>query len=57
MNFGHRINIDLEFWSRLMVRLDTAPAGSGHSNHLVPYRSGNVNLFVKFDTPTSVVSI
>ena len=35
--------------------MDTTPAGSGHPDHLIPHRSGNVNLYLKFGTPTPEV--
>ena len=57
MNCGHGIDIDREDWEQGygLFRLDTTPAGSGHPNHLVPHRSGNVNLYLKFDNPTPAV--
>ena len=46
MNCSHGIDIDREEWEQGygLFRLDTTPAGSGHSDHLIPNRSGNVNL-------------
>lgn len=57
MNCGHGIDIDREDWERGygLIRLDTTPAGSGHPDHLIPRRSGNVNLYLKFDNPTPTV--
>ena len=53
MNCGHGIDIDREDWEGGygLFRLDTTPAGSGHPDHLIPHRSGNVNLYLKFGTP------
>ena len=57
MNCGHGIVIDKEDWEGGygMIRLDTTPAGSGHSDHLIPHRSGNVNLYLKFGNPSPTV--
>ena len=57
MNCGHGIDIDREEWEQGygLFRLDTTPAGSGHSDHLIPNRSGNVNLYLKFGTETPAV--
>ena len=57
MNCGHGIDIKKEDWERGygLIRLDTTPAGSGHPDHLIPHRSGNVNLFLKFGNPTPTV--
>ena len=57
MNCGHGIDIVREDWEGgyALVRLDTTPAGSGHPDHLIPRRSGNVNLYLKFGTPTPTV--
>ena len=57
MNCGHGIDIDREEWEQGygLFRLDTTPAGSGHPDHLIPYRSGNVNLYLKFGTETPAV--
>ena len=53
MNCGHGIDIDREDWEQGygLIRLDTTPAGSGHPDHLIPHRSGNVNLYLKFGNP------
>ena len=57
MNCGHGIDIDREDWERGygLIRLDTTPAGSGHPDHLIPHRSGNVNLYLKFGNPAPTV--
>ena len=57
MNCGHGIDIDREDWEGGygLIRLDTTPAGSGHPDHLIPHRSGNVNLYLKFGNPTPTV--
>ena len=57
MNCGHGIDIDREEWEQGygLFRLDTTPAGSGHPDHLIPNRSGNVNLYLKFGTETHAV--
>lgn len=57
MNCGHGIDIDREDWERSygLIRLDTTPAGSGHPDHLIPHRSGNVNLYLKFGSLTPTV--
>ena len=57
MNCGHGIDIDREDWEGGygLFHLDTTPAGSGHPDHLIPHRSGNVNLYLKFGTPTPAV--
>jgi len=57
MNCGHGIDIDREDWEKgyALFRLDTTPAGSGHPNHLIPHRSGNINLNLKFANPTPAV--
>ena len=51
------IDIDREEWEQGygLFRLDTTPAGSGHPDHLIPNRSGNVNLYLKFGTETPAV--
>ena len=38
-----------------MFRLDLTPAGNCHPSHLVSHHSGNVNLYLKFDTPMPAV--
>ena len=57
MNCGHGIDIDRKEWEQGygLFRLDTTPAGSGHPDHLIPNRSGNVNLYLKFGTETPAV--
>ena len=57
MNCGHGIDIDKKEWEQGygLFRLDTTPAGSGHPDHLIPNRSGNVNLYLKFGTETPAV--
>ena len=57
MSCGHGIDIDREDWERGygLIRLDTTPAGSSHPDHLIPHRSGNVNLSLKFCNPTPMV--
>lgn len=57
MNCGHGIDIDREEWEQGygLFRLDTTPEGSGHPDHLIPNRSGNVNLYLKFGTETPAV--
>ena len=57
MNCGHGIDIDREDWlgGYALFRLDTTPAGSGHPDHLIPHRSGNVNLYLKFGAPSPAV--
>ena len=57
MNCRHGIDIDRGDWEGGygLFRLDTTPAGSGHPDHLIPHRSGNVNLYLIFGTPTPEV--
>ena len=57
MNCGHGIDIDRKDWEGgySLFRLDTTPAGSGHPDHLIPHRRGNVNLYLKFGAPTPEV--
>ena len=57
MNCGHGLDIDRQDWEQGygLFRLDTTPAGSGHPDHLIPHRSGNVNLYLKFGTQTPAV--
>ena len=57
MNCGHGIDIDREEWEQGygLFHLDTTPAGSGHPDHLIPNRSRNVNLYLKFGTETPAV--
>ena len=38
-----------------LFRFDSTPAGSRHPNYLVPRRSGNVNRYLNFHTPTPAV--
>ena len=38
-----------------LFRLDLTPAGNCHPCHLVSHHSGNVNLYLKFDTPMPAV--
>ena len=56
-NCGHGIDIDKKEWEQGygLFRLDTTPAGSGHPDHLIPNRSGNVSLYLKFGTETPAV--
>ena len=57
MNCGHGLDIDREDWEQGygLFRFDLTPAGSGHPDHLIPHRSGNVNLYLKFGTETDTV--
>ncbi|XP_015764367.1 PREDICTED: uncharacterized protein F54H12.2-like [Acropora digitifera] len=57
MNCGHGLDIDRENWEQgyALFRFDLTPAGSGHPDHLIPHRSGNVNLYLKFGTETDTV--
>ena len=57
MNCGHGLDIDRLDWENGygLLRFDLTPAGSGHPDHLIPHRSGNVNLYLKFGTQTETV--
>ena len=57
MNCCHSIDIDRQDWEGGcgLFRLDATPAGSGYPEHLIPHCSGNVNLYLKFGTPTPEV--
>ena len=57
MNCGHRLDIDRVDWENGygLFRFDLTPAGSGHPDHLIPHRTGNVNLYLKFGTQTNSV--
>ena len=57
MNCGHGLNIDRVDWENGygLFRFDLTPAGSGHPDHLIPHRTGNVNLYLKFGTQTNSV--
>ena len=57
MNCGHGWNIDCKDWEKGygLFRLDLTPAGSCHRSHQVSHHSGNVNLYLKFDTPMPAV--
>ncbi|XP_068749120.1 uncharacterized protein [Montipora capricornis] len=57
MNCGHGLDIDRLDWENGygLLRVDLTPAGSGHPDHLIPHRSGNVNLYLKFGTQTETV--
>ena len=57
MNCGHGLDIDREHWKQGygLFRFDLTPAGSGHPDRLIPHRSGNVNLYLKFGTETGTV--
>ena len=57
MNCGHGLDIDREDWENGygLFRFDLTPAGSGHPSHLIPHRTGNVNLYLKFGTATAAV--
>ena len=57
MNCGHGLDIDREDWEQGygLFRFDLTPAESGHPDHLIPYRSQNVNLYLKFGTETDTV--
>ena len=46
-------NIDRKEWEQGygLFRLDLTPAGNCHPSHLVSHHSGNVNLYLKFETP------
>ena len=57
MNCGHGLDIDREDWEQGygLFRFDLTPAGSGHPDHLIPHRSGNVNLYLKFGTEADTV--
>ena len=57
MNCGHGLDIDREHWKQGygLFRFDLTPAGSGHPDRLIPHRSGNVNLYLKFGTETDTV--
>ena len=57
MNCGHSIDIDREAWEggHGLICLDMTPAGSGHSDHLIPHHSGNFNPYLKFGNPTPTV--
>ena len=50
-------NIDRKEWEQGngLFRLDLTPAGNCHPSHLVSHYSGNVNLYLKFDTPMPAV--
>ena len=50
-------NIDRKDWEQGygLFRQDLTPAGSCHPSHLVSHHSGNVNLYLKFDTPIPAV--
>ena len=50
-------NIDRKDWEQGygLFRLDLTPAGSCHPSHLVSHHSGNVNLYLKFETPMPAV--
>ena len=52
MNCSHRLDIDREDWEHGfgLFRFHLTPAGSGHPNHLILHRTGNVNLYLKFGT-------
>ena len=55
MNCGHSLDIDREDWENRygFFSFDLTTAGSGHQNNcLVPRRTGNINLYRKFHTPT-----
>ena len=54
MNCEHGLDIDREDWEQGygLFRFDLTPAGSGHPDHLIPHRTGNVNLCLKFGTET-----
>ncbi|XP_068735631.1 uncharacterized protein F54H12.2-like [Montipora capricornis] len=57
MNCGHGLDIDRLDWENGygLFRFDLTPAGSGHPDHLIPHRSGNVNLYLKFGTQTETI--
>ena len=57
MNCGHGLDIYREYWEQGhgLFRFDLTPAGSGHPDHLIPHRWGNVNLYLKFGTETDTV--
>ena len=57
MNCGHGIDIVREDWEKgyALFRLDTTPAASGHPNHSIPHRSGNINLYLQFANPSRTV--
>ena len=58
MNCGHSLDIyDREDRENRygFFSFDLTTAGSGHPNCLVPRRTGNVNLYLKFHTPTPAV--
>lgn len=59
INCGHGLDIDREdcIWENGygLFRFDSTPAGSRHPNYLVPRRSGNVNRYLNFHTPTPAV--
>lgn len=57
MNYGHGLDIDREYLENAygLFRFDLTPAASGHPNYLVPRRTDNVYLYLKFDTPKPIV--
>ena len=57
MNCGHGLDIAREDWEQGygLFRFDLTPARSSHPDHLIPHRSGNVNLYLKFGTETDTV--
>ena len=57
MKCGHGLDIDREDWEQGygLFRFDLTPAGSGHPDHLIPHRSGNVHVYLKSGTETGTV--
>ena len=50
-------NIDRKEWEQGygLFRLDLTPAGNCHPSNLVSHHSGNVHLYLNFDTPMPAV--
>ena len=57
MNWCYGKAIEREEWEQGygLFRLDTTPARKGHPDHLIPNRSGNVNLHLKLGIETPAV--
>ena len=55
MNCGHGLDIHRVDWQNGLFCFDLTPAGSGHLGHLIPHRTGNVNLHLNFEAQTNSV--
>ena len=55
MNCGHGLDIGRVYWQNGLFCFDSTPAGCRHPGHLIPHRTGNVNLHLKFGAQTNSV--